>query len=618
MEGPRVAHPPERPLAIFDGDCGFCRLWIRRWQAATGSGVDYSPSQEVGTRFPEIPEEAFRRAFQLVLPDGRTFEGAEAVFATLAERPGGRALWTMYRRIPGFDALVDLAYRLVAGHRNAAMAVTRLVWGDSVLEPTYFGSSALFLRLLGLSYLAAFLSLWVQLDGLIGSQGVLPVSAYLDWVRAQTGAGRYWQLPTLCWIASSDAALHALCGLGIAASLALLAGFAPAASAAAAWVLYLSLSVAGQVFFQFQWDILLLEAGLLAIFLAPPALLRVRSGLAASRLARFLLVWLLFRLMLSSGAVKLTSGDPTWRHLTALRVYYETQPLPPWTAWFVHQFPASFHTASALFLFFVELAVPFLFFAPRRLRRFACAMTILLQLLIAATGNYAFFNLLTIALALLLLDDAAFPRRWRRAAEATKEQSRWPRVILVPVAVVLLAASAVPFAASLGIRRAIPGPLVSLYRLVAPLQSTNGYGLFAVMTTSRPEIVIEGSDDGTVWRAYEFRYKPGDPRRRPRFVAPHQPRLDWQMWFAALGSYEENPWLVRLVGRLLEGSPEVVELLASNPFPEHPPRFVRAALYDYRFTNSEERRRTGAWWRREEKGLYLPALTRENFAPARP
>ncbi len=618
MEGPRVAHPPKRPLAIFDGDCGFCRLWIPRWQAVTGSGVDYSPSQEVGTRFPEIPEEAFRRAFQLVLPDGRTFEGAEAVFATLEMRPGGGTLLAMYRRVPGFGALMDLAYRTVAGHRGAAMAVTRLAWGDSVLAPTYFAANALFLRLLALCYLAAFLSLWVQADGLIGSQGLLPVSEYLDWVRAQTGAGRYWQVPTLCWIASSDTALHALCALGVTASLALLAGFAPALSAAAAWLLYLSLSVAGQVFFQFQWDILLLETGLLAVFLAPPARLRVRSGLAAPPLARFLLVWLLLRLMLSSGAVKLGSGDPTWRNLTALRVYYETQPLPSWTAWFIHQFPDLFHAASALFLFFVELAVPFLYFAPRRLRRFACAMTILLQLLIAATGNYAFFNLLTIALALLLLDDAAIPTRFREAAQATKGQGRWPRGILVPVAVLLLAASAVPFAASLGAGNAIPRPLLSLYRLVAPLESANGYGLFAVMTTSRPEIVIEGSDDGTSWRPYEFRFKPGDLRRRPRFVAPHQPRLDWQMWFAALGSHEENPWLVQLLGRLLEGSPEVLGLLASNPFPERAPRFVRAALFDYRFTNSEERRRTGAWWRREAKGLYVPALSRENFAPARP
>ena len=618
MQGPRVAHPPPRPLAIFDGNCGFCRLWLRRWQAAIGPGVDYSPSQEVGQRFPEIPPEAFLRAFQLVLPDGRTLEGAEAVLATLAEKPGRGALLALYRRLPGLAPLVDLAYRLIARHRRAALAVTRFAWGESVLPPTYFAANALFLRLLGLCALAAFLSLWVQVDGLIGSRGVLPLSEHLEWVRGATGSERYWLVPTLCWIASSDAAMHALCGLGVAASLALVAGFAPAFSAAAVWLLYLSLTVAGQVFFQFQWDILLLEAGLLAVFLASPARLRVRTGLAAPPLARFLLVWLLFRLTLSSGAVKLISGDPSWRSLTALSVHYETQPLPPWTAWFLHQLPASFHAASALFLFFVELAVPFLFFAPRRLRRFACAMTILLQILIALTGNYAFFNLLTIALALLLLDDAAFPRRWREAAEVTKGQGRWPRGILVPVAVLLLAASAVPFAASLGLRREIPGPLVSLYRLAAPFRSTNGYGLFAVMTTSRPEILMEGSDDGASWRSYEFRNKPGDPRRRPRFVAPHQPRLDWQMWFAALGSYEENPWLVRLSGRLLEGSPEVLGLLAGNPFPEHPPRYVRAAFFDYHFTSSEERRRTGAWWRREAKGFYLPALTRENFASATP
>ncbi len=606
-------------MAIFDGECGFCRLWIRRWNAATGSRVDYTPSQEVGRQFPEIPEEVYRRAFVLVLPDGRTFEGAEAALATLAEKPGGRGrLLAVYRRAPGFAPLADLAYRMVAAHRSAALALTRLAWGETVLPPTYLAANALFLRLLALSALAAFVSAWTQVHGLVGSRGVLPVPEYLEWVRGHTGAERYWLVPTLSWIAPGDGGLNVLCGLGVAASLALLAGFAPAWCAGAVWASYLSLSVAGQVFFEFQWDILLLETSLLAVFLASPALRRFRGGLAAPRLARFLLVWLLFRLMLSSGAVKLLSGDFSWRNLSALRVYYETQPLPPWTAWFVHRLPPAFHTASAVFLFFVELAVPFFFFAPRRLRRFACAMTILLQLLIAATGNYAFFNLLTIALALLLLDDDAFPRRWRESARAEKESRVWPRAVLVPVAAVLLAASAVPFAASL---RALPrtsGPFVALYRWLAPLRSTNSYGLFAVMTTTRPEILIEGSEDGTSWRPYEFPDKPGDERRRPRFVAPHQPRLDWQMWFAALGTYRENPWLVRLVGRLLEGSPDVLGLFASNPFPERPPRFVRASLYDYRFTDSEERRRTGAWWRREPRGLYLPALTRENFAPAAP
>jgi len=488
------------------------------------------------------------------------------------------------------------------------MAVTRLLWGRSVLKPTYSAATALFLRLLGLCYLAAFLSLWVQVDGLIGANGVLPIAPLLDWVRSHAAGGRYWLLPTLSWISSSDAALHLQCAAGSGAALLLLAGLAPAWSAAAAWLLYLSLSVAGQTFLEFQWDFLLTETGLLAIFLAPPSRWRLRSGLSTPRLARFLLVWLLFRLMLSSGAVKLGSGDAAWRSLTALRVHYETQPLPPWTAWFVHQLPAAFQTLSCVFLFFVELVVPFLFFAPRRLRLFACGMTILLQILIAATGNYAFFNVLTISLAVLLLDDAAFPKRWRDAASSGAGRGGWPRWILVPAAAILLAASAVPFLASVGLRGAIPGPLAAVYRAVEPLRSTNGYGLFAVMTMQRPEIVLEGSEDGASWKPYEFRWKPGDPRRRPRFVAPHQPRLDWQMWFAALGDYRANPWLVSTMARLREGSPQVLSLLAVNPFPAQPPRFVRAVLYDYRFTSAEERRRTGAWWQRELRGLYAPVL----------
>jgi lipase maturation factor 1 len=606
-----VARPPERPLAIFDGYCGFCRLWIARWKERTGPKVDYAPSQEVAERFPEIPPERFRDAFQLVLPDGEALGGAEAV-AALAGREVGTGPWlALYRGVPGAAAVSELGYRLIASHRQAAMAVTRLLWGSSVLRPTYSAATALFLRLLGLCYLVAFVSLWTQVEGLVGSDGVLPVGQFLEWVQSQVGVSRYWLVPTLSWFSPGDAFLHVQCALGTAAALFLLAGLVPAWSAAAAWLLYLSLSVAGQTFLEFQWDILLTEAGLLAVFLAAPSRLRVGSGLSAPRLARFLLVWLLFRLMLSSGAVKLGSGDAAWRNLTALRVHYETQPLPAWTAWFMHQLPASFHAVSSVFLFFVELLVPFLFFAPRRLRHFGAALTILLQLLVAATGNYAFFNLLTIALAVLLLDDGVFPKRWRAAASASAvspAKGVWPRWVLVPVAAVWLAASAVPFALSLGLRGAIPGPLVAVYRLVAPFRSANGYGLFAVMTTERPEIVLEGSDDGETWRPYEFRWKPGDPLRRPRFVAPHQPRLDWQMWFAALGNYRANPWLVSTMARLREGSPEVLGLLAANPFPERPPRYVRAVLYDYNFTNAEERRRTGAWWKREGRGLYAPVL----------
>jgi hypothetical protein len=579
--------------------------------------VDYAPSQEVAARFPEIPKEAFAKSFQLVLPDGEVLEGAEAVLATLARIPGRRGmLLKLYGNIPGLAPILELFYRTVAAHRSAALRVTHLLWGKSVLKPTYTAASALFLRLLGLCYLAAFVSLWLQVDGLIGSNGILPVTRFLEWIRGQTGAERYWLAPTLSWLFPSDGGLHALCAVGTAAAIALLLGFAPAAGAAMAWLCYLSLCVAGQVFLEYQWDILLTEAGLLAIFLAAPFRRRIKSGLSPSPVARFLLVWLLLRVMFSSGVVKLASGDPAWRDLTALQYHYWTQPLPPWTAWFMNLASPSFQKVSCAFLFVAELLAPLLFFAPRRLRLLGFGLTILLESLIALTGNYAFFNLLTIALAFLLLDDDTFPRRWRESArkEAATRMARWPKAVLAPAAIVLFLASAVPFAATLNLVRWIPSPLFALYRVVAPLRSTSGYGLFAVMTKTRLEIVVEGSADGVEWRPYEFRWKPGDLRRRPSFVAPHQPRVDWQMWFAALGRFQENPWFAAFLRKLLEGSPAVTGLLEKNPFPERPPRYVRARGYDYRFTDSDERRRTGAWWSREERGLYAPMLSLEDWS----
>ena len=487
--------------------------------------------------------------------------------------------------------------------------LTRGLWGSSVEKPTYFAASALFLRLLGLCYLTAFVSFWVQADGLVGSDGVLPFTRYLDWVRGQTGSERFWLLPTLSWHSPTDHFLHVLCGVGAVASVFLIIGWLPVASSVAAWALYLSVAIDGQVFLEFQWDYLLLETGFLAIWLAPPLKRRFGTGLASPTIARWLLRWLLFRLMFSSGWVKLASGDVNWRHLSALRYHYETQPLPPWTAWYLHQMPPWFQTVSAVFMFFVELVVPFLFFAPRRLRTFAFRITVLFQLLIAATGNYAFFNALAITLAVLLIDDQSIPQRWGRAAASSAMPPRpWSRAILVPLGVVVLVASTVEFAASLDRALTLPESVVAIIRDVGAIRSFNGYGLFMVMTTERPEIIVEGSRDGTNWLPYEFRYKPGDPMRRPRFVQPHQPRLDWQMWFAALGGFDQNLWVRSLLGRLLEGSPAVTGLLARNPFAGNPPRYIRAVLYDYRFTDAAERRRSGAWWRRRELGLFSPVF----------
>jgi hypothetical protein len=266
----------------------------------------------------------------------------------------------------------------------------------------------------------------------------------------------------------------------------------------------------------------------------------------------------------------------------------------------------------------IELVVPFFVFGPRRLRHVAFLLLALLQAAIAFTGNYAFFNLLTVLLCVPLLDDAAFVR-WRRrpaASPPAREPRRWPRPVIATVAALLILCGAMELSGSLGRTSPWPAPLMAVARAVAPLRIVNGYGLFAVMTTTRPEILVEGSADGVAWKPYEFRWKPGDLFRRPAFVAPHQPRLDWQMWFAALGSFEQDPWFARFLEKLLEGSPPVLALLARNPFPGAPPRFVRARLWDYRFTEPSERKRTGAWWRRTEIAPYGPVLERAE-EPAR-
>jgi uncharacterized membrane protein YphA (DoxX/SURF4 family) len=483
-------------------------------------------------------------------------------------------------------------------------------------EHSYVLTRWLFLRLLGLTYLFAFASLWPQIPGLIGRNGILPAADFLQAVQSSAGSRGPWLLPTLGWLNASDGFLLALCGAGMFLSLLLIVGLAPVPALALLWVCYLSLVNIGQDFLSFQWDILLLETGFLAIFFAP---MRLLPGLAReappSRLVLWLLRLLLFRLMFFSGVVKLRGGDPTWRGLTALGFHYETQPLPTPIAWYAHRLPSSFHTFSTALVFVVELVVPFLIFAPRKLRFCGALLLAGLQLLIMLTGNYAFFNFLTIVLCIPLLDDE-FLRRIIRPIRALVFEPRGrailPRArlfVVVPLALVVLALNAVQFADLFAPAAPVPGPIRALARVFDPFHITNSYGLFAVMTTSRPEIVVEGSADGQTWAEYQFFDKPGDPRRAPPWVAPHQPRLDWQMWFAALGGPTDNLWFSNFMLRLLQGSPQVLGLLQTNPFPHAPPRYVRASLYDYHFTDG--RSEDAAWWRREPRGMYFPPVSLE-------
>jgi len=328
-----------------------------------------------------------------------------------------------------------------------------------------------------------------------------------------------------------------------------------------------------------------------------------------------LMYWLLFRLLFFSGVVKLRSGDPTWRNLTALCHHYQTQPLPTPVAWFAWQLPASFQRLSALLMFAVEVAAPFLIFGPQSLRNVAAVAILGLMVLIQATGNFGFFNIITMALALLLFDDSVYAPLLRSVGQisAAEPVLSWPPGVVWTVAGVVGLLSLDRFIRLFRWQVTLPRWLEKLDSTLSPFHLVNSYGLFSVMTTERPEIIVEGSDDGERWEAYEFRYKAGDSYRPPPLVAPHQPRLDWQMWFAALGDYEANRWFIAFLKRLVEARPEVLRLLAKDPFAGRAPKYIRAVLYDYRFSNWKGA--SGAWWKRDRKWLYSPVLSSRGIEP---
>ena len=481
----------------------------------------------------------------------------------------------------------------------------------SVGSGSYALATWLFLRLLGLIYFAAFVSLALQVKGLIGKRGILPAGEFLE-ARRRFGLKRFWRIPTLCWLDSQDSAMVSIAGAGALLSLLLILGFSPGSILILLWVFYLSLFSVSRIFLGYQWDILLLETGFLAI-LAAPFELAPRFPSSPPPIVVWLLWWLLFRLMFSSGLVKLRSGDKNWRQLTALAYHYETQPLPTPFAWYFRQMPLLFHRISAAIMFFIELLVPWLIFSPAKY--LAAPLFLMLMILIQLTGNYCFFNLLGVALSVLLLDDRLLLPILHSVVPGIviaipPVSASWQQWTIAGIGLLILTLSLAPLARLLRLEIRWPRPLERLFDLLEPFHLVNGYGLFSVMTTERAEIIVEGSDDGTHWLAYEFKWKPGDVRRLPRVAAPHQPRLDWQVWFAALGYFGGNPWFNRFLQRLLDGSPDVLRLLKENPFNGAPPRYIRAVLYHYRFATWTEHRANGAWWRREKRGLYCPVLQR--------
>ncbi len=517
----------------------------------------------------------------------------------------------------------------------------------------------LFLRGLGLIYFSAFYSLVFQIRGLIGPAGLLPANVYLQEVAHALGALCYWYAPTLLWISGSGRTLEALCWMGMAASLLLAVNVWPRGMLAVCFVAFLSFVAAAQDFSGYQSDGMLLGAGFLGWFFAPRGL---RPGWGEkqppSRASLFLLQWLWFRIYFESGVAKIAGGDPEWRHLTAMDEYYQNGPLPTWIGWYVQHLPHGFHASVTLATLALELALVWMLFLPRRFRTACFCIMTPWEAGIILTANYTFLNYLVMLLGVLLLDDrllvSLVPRRWAlpvrenlekrpvgeeqeaelvvldlkerqetRRAEAGGAARNPPRGWLSRIrswreaAGLWLAAlllSWVFYAATAQlVWMILPGfPLpVTPVAALDPFRIAERYGLFGVMTRARYEIEFQGSRDGQSWTAYPFRYKPQDPSQPPGIYAPYQPRFDWNLWFASLGPWREYPFVVRAEELLLENDRDVLSLFVGNPFPGGPPRQVRAVVWQYWFTDLETKRAQGLWWRREERGLYAPALERE-------
>lgn len=467
-------------------------------------------------------------------------------------------------------------------------------------ESRYRLVSALFLRLLGVIYLIAFYSIATQILGLVGSEGIRPIADQLA-ALYPLEITTVLRKPTLFWLNAGDAVLQAAAWTGCVAALLIILGRWQRTALVAAYVLYLSIYQACQPFLNFQWDGLLLESGFLAIFLTPH-----------SRVVVLLFRWLLFRLRFMSGLSKLTFGDPTWPGLTALDYYFHVQPLPTPLAWYADKFPEWLLRIGTAGTLLVELVVPLMMFLPRRWRQLAAGLTIFWQLLIILTSNHNWINFLTIALCLFLLDDRALERLSgaRLKARLIKDFRAAPgRGFPVRLATGVLAGSVIVLSAlhfwELVKVKPLSAPLGVALDYAEAYRVVNKYHVFPTMKTERIELEIWGSVDGEDWRRYEFKYKPGPLDRPPPVVLPLQPRLDWQMWFVTLGPVH-LPWFHDFMRALLNNSPAVLSLLENNPFPEQKPGIIRVYAFRYRFSDPEERQKTGQWWVREALGPFDP------------
>lgn len=482
----------------------------------------------------------------------------------------------------------------------APPAFDELAERGKAASPHFALTRFVLLRLLGLIYLCAFLVFVQQGLPLVGEHGLLPARSYLQGTT-------FWEAPTLFRLGVSDGAMMAVGWLGVLLSTLVLLGCTNAVVMAALWLLYLSVDHIGQVFWSFGWENQLLETGFLAIFLCPLTSLTPFPKAPAPIAVLFLFRWLAFRIFLGAGLIKLR-GDPCWKDLTCLDYHFETQPVPSPLTPFFHFLPDWAHKGGVVFNHAAELVAPFGFFGPRAVRHTAGLVAIAFQLTLIASGNLAFLNWLTIVPLIACLDDGllqhVFPQRLTAplALAEQRESSlahRWVVGFLTALIAIL----------SLQVVDNLVSPKQRMNRSFDPLSLVNTYGAFGTVGRERDELVIEGSDDGGAsWRTYELPCKPTDPNRRPCWMSPYHFRLDWQIWFAAMSGVDDEPWMVHLVWKLLHGDAGALSLLDGNPFPSKPPEIIRVRLFRYRLN----RYGVPAWWTREERGDWLPPLTKDS------
>ena len=481
---------------------------------------------------------------------------------------------------------------------------------------TYWLTRFVILRLLGCIYAVAFLAAAKQILPLIGSHGLLPLDLFLARVRDALGssAAGFIRLPSFFWFAHSDTVLQVSAWIGVGLSCVVIAGYANAILMAALWALYMSFVHIGQDWYGYGWEIQLLETGFLAIFLCPFLDGRPFPKRPPPRVVIWLFRWLIFRIMLGAALIKLR-GDVVWRDLTALYYHFETQPIPnPLSRWF-HFLPRWILKGGVLFNHAAELIAPWFAFYPRLARHIAGVVMVLFQFVLILSGNLSFLNWLTIVPALACFDDSfwkvllpgALSRR--SAAAAENAQPRTPMQVTAWVVAAIIALLSLQPVVNLVSRRQIMNTSFD------PLDLVNTYGAFGSVGQERLNVIFEGTDGDpadptTIWKPYPYKALPVDMKRRPPQIAPYQRRLDWQMWFAAMGSVQQYPWILHLIWKLLHNDAGALSLFGGNPFPQKPPRYIRAVLYRYAFASAGNQEDN--WWTRQQLGLWLPPLSADD------